>query len=128
MKRQAVAMGTMVVLLIAGLVAAEETEDKAIAAIAKLEGRIKRDENKPGRPVVALDLTRTEVIDAGLKNLAALKQLKTLDLGGTKVTDAGLKDLATLKQLQVLDLASTKVTDAGVKELAKALPGCQFER
>ena len=43
--------------------------------------------------------------DAGLKELAALKQLQSLDLiGCNKVTDAGLKELAALKQLQSLNL------------------------
>ena len=38
-----------------------------------------------------------------------LKQLTVLNLVGTKVTDAGLKELATLKQLQTL--AQTQVRD-----------------
>src|SRR5205807_9707683 len=39
----------------------------------------------------------------------------------TKVTDAGLKELADLKQLTWLDFTGTKVTNAGVKELQAAL-------
>ena len=62
------------------------------------------------------------VTDAGLKELAGLKQLQTLYLGSTRVTDAGLKELAGLKQLQSLNLHDTKVTNAGVQELQKALP------
>jgi hypothetical protein len=65
-----------------------------------------------------LDLSLTLVRDAGLKELAGLKQLRILDLWGTRVTDAGLKELAGLKQLQVLNLHDTPVTDAGLKELA----------
>jgi internalin A len=65
-----------------------------------------------------LNLTRTKVTDAGLKELAALKELRALDLTDTKVTDAGLKELAALKQLQALRLFDTRVTDAGLKELA----------
>ncbi|GAG37153.1 unnamed protein product, partial [marine sediment metagenome] len=37
-----------------------------------------------------------------------------LTLSNTKVTDAGLKELAGLKQLQSLNLFRTKVTDAGL--------------
>ena len=59
-----------------------------------------------------------EITDAGLKELAGLKNLQRLDLSGTKITDAGLKELAGLKSLQTLDLAATQVTDAGLKELA----------
>ncbi len=58
------------------------------------------------------------VTDAGLKELAALKELRALDLSNTQVTDAGLKELAGLKSLQALNLGGTEVTDAGVKALA----------
>jgi len=34
----------------------------------------------------------------GTKELAPLKELHTLDLGSTKVTDAGMKELAGLKE------------------------------
>ena len=44
-----------------------------------------------------------------------------LDLSNTKVTDAGLKELADLKQLQVLFLG-TNVTNAGKDTLRSALP------
>jgi hypothetical protein len=68
------------------------------------------------------------VTDAGLKELAPLKQLTTLSLFGTKVTDAGLKGLAPLKSLTELDLFDTQVTDSGVKELQKALPKCNIRK
>ena len=64
-----------------------------------------------------LDLTHSGMTDAGLKELAPLKQLASLGLGFTKVTDAGLKELASLKQLTYLYLDGTKVTDAGLKDL-----------
>jgi hypothetical protein len=51
-----------------------------------------------------------------------------LNLQGTGVMDAGLKELAGLKNLQELDLRDTKVTEAGVAELIKALPGCKIYR
>jgi internalin A len=49
-------------------------------------------------------LAATEITDAGLKELAGLKNLQWLDLSSTKITDAGLKELAALKNLQTLDL------------------------
>jgi hypothetical protein len=73
-----------------------------------------------------LDLSRTQLTDAGLKQLARFKYLQALDLVFTQVTDAGLKHLAGLKKLQYLYLDRTKVTDAGVKELRKTLPGCRI--
>jgi hypothetical protein len=47
---------------------------------------------------------------------------------GQKITDAGLKELAALKNLRLLTLQYTEVTDAGVAELQKALPNCKIER
>ena len=66
----------------------------------------------------------------GFKFQKALQQLQVaaLNLDDTPVTDAGLKDIATLKNLTRLSLLNTKVTDAGVRELQKALPGCKIAR
>ena len=44
------------------------------------------------------------------------------------VTDAGLTELAVLKQLQLLKLDGTKVTDADMAELKRALPECEMRR
>jgi hypothetical protein len=129
---------------------ADEAEDKAVAFVQKLGGKVERDEKAPGKPVVAvsltfikvkdaelkelaplknlhtLDLTGTQVGDVGLKGLAPLKNLHELQLGGTQVGDAGLKELAALKNLKFVDLGATKVTAAGVKELQMALPKCKI--
>ncbi|MDW7996019.1 MAG: hypothetical protein RMI91_15335 [Gemmatales bacterium] len=42
-----------------------------------------------------------------------------LDLSKMQITDAGLKELATLKNLTVLDLTNTQISDAGLKELTQ---------
>jgi hypothetical protein len=42
------------------------------------------------------------------------------------VTDAGLKHLAALKNLKRLNLWDTNVTDAGAKWLKEALPQCEI--
>jgi hypothetical protein len=72
------------------------------------------------RQLRSLDLTQANISDAGLQALAGLAELRTLRLAGlsTKVTDAGMKELLALRNLQLLDLSDTQVTDAGVKELA----------
>ena len=59
---------------------ADEAEDKAVAFIKKLGGAVMRDEKKPGKPVVHVDLSRTKISDAALKELATFKQLQKLDL------------------------------------------------
>jgi len=68
------------------------------------------------------------VTDAGLKELAPLKQLRELFLSGTRVTDVGMKELAGLTELRELSLANTQVTAAGVARLHKALPQCEITR
>ena len=67
-----------------------DAEKKAIAAIKKLGGKVTFDEKKPGKPVISVNLRRTEVTDAGLVHLKGLKNLQTLFLNSTKITDAGL--------------------------------------
>src|SRR5262249_24140874 len=65
-----------------------------------------------------LSLSGAAITDAGLKDLARLKQLQALNLSATRITDAGMKEIAGMKQLQALNLLYTRVTDAGLKELA----------
>jgi hypothetical protein len=57
-----------------------------------------------------------------MKVLAGLTRLEHLELGRTKITDAGLKELVPLKQLRLLYVGDTQVTDAGVQELKDAVP------
>ena len=64
-------------------------------------------------------LYRTQITDAGLKDVAKLQNLRWLNLSQTKITDAGLKDVAKLQKLDWLHLSSTQITDAGLKEVAK---------
>lgn len=74
--------------------------------------------------LTCLDLSETAVTDAGLKELAGLQKLTTLNLKRTKISNAGLKTLAGLRNLVHLDVAFTKVTDAAVDEFRKELPKC----
>jgi hypothetical protein len=100
-------------------------EASVVAALEKLGATIERDEKQPGKPVVQVEIVGTKATDADVKNLTALKRIRSLSLGNTKVTDSGVKELAALKGLQSLDLRRTKVTDAGVKELT-GLRGIQM--
>jgi hypothetical protein len=77
--------------------------------------------------VLALDLRNTEVTDAGLKELAPLKNLATLDLRRTRVTDAGLKELAPLKNLTSVMLP-TSISEQAAAALQKLLPNCKVAR
>jgi len=69
-----------------------------------------------------LDLSNTQVTDAGLAHLKGLTNLSFLSLSNTQVTDAGLAHLKGLTNLSFLSLERTRVTDAGLKELKRALP------
>jgi Leucine-rich repeat (LRR) protein len=73
-----------------------------------------------------LDLRGTQVTDAGLVDLARLKNLLWLDLSD-HITDAGLPKLESLANLSHLHLAKSKVTAEGVQKLKKALPKCEIE-
>ncbi|MBC8326373.1 MAG: hypothetical protein H8E27_12190 [Verrucomicrobia subdivision 3 bacterium] len=76
--------------------------------------------------VEVLLLFRTQITDAGLKEVAKLQKLKTLSLFRTQITDAGLKEVAKLHHLEGLNLLGTQVTKAGVAELKRALPNCKI--
>jgi internalin A len=81
--------------------------------------------------VIGVNLAHTNVTDAGLKELAGMKNLAWISLEGTHVTDAGLKTLAGHKNLTRIDLqgiARQDVTDAGVAQLRKDLPNCTINR
>jgi N-acyl-D-amino-acid deacylase len=69
-----------------------------------------------------LDLTATEIGDEGLKHLAGLTRLQHLRLNYGRFTDKGVAALAGLRSLSTLEVARSRVTDSSVDTLA-ALPG-----
>jgi hypothetical protein len=60
-------------------------------------------------------------IDALAPTIAALTRLEILDLSGTDLSDAGLAKLATLRNLKTLHLSQTAITDASLPML-RSLP------
>lgn len=91
--------------------------EQTIARIAKLGGKFELDEQRPGKPVIKVDLRRTKVTDADLEILKGFTQLRSLNLGSLGVTDAGMKHLKGLTALEHLNLAHTTVGDAGLEHL-----------
>jgi hypothetical protein len=75
-----------------------------------------------------LHLEKTGVGDDGVAHLKALAELRYLNLYGTKVGDKSLAALKGLKNLQSLFLWQTSVTDAGAEDLQKALPTLYINR
>lgn len=69
------------------------------------------------QPVTALDLSKSEVRDAGLTILDKNPFLERLSLANNRISDAGLTHLAGLGHLQSLHLYDTDVTDAGLVHL-----------
>ena len=75
-------------------------------------------EPKLGCPLQELDLSETDASDQTLAELAdAMPGLFKLDLSGTNVTDAGLERLLRFEGLTTLGLSRTKVTPEGVARL-----------
>src|SRR5688500_17001804 len=98
----------LIVVLLAAPARADEAE---AAALEKLGATLQRDQKLVGTPVVAAYLDNTKASDADLRHLAAFPGLGVLALFKTAVGDAGLKQLAGLKDLHWLRLDYTRVTD-----------------
>ena len=47
----------------------DEAEDKAAQFVERLKGKVERDDTKPGKPVVTVDLSHKKVTDARVKEL-----------------------------------------------------------
>src|ERR1700685_2861981 len=127
MTRRRIATGSLLALLIAGVVvktlqfaevvANSTAEKRAMDAVHKLGGGFRAAERSTDLPkwlsgvlpksftpksfaIEEMVLNDTPVTDEWLKVLSGLKNVYTLNLSGTKVTDAGIKELATLKSLK----------------------------
>lgn len=75
-----------------------------------------------GPRVVALDLSRSAVTDAGLAQLASFFVLQRLRLDRTTIGDGGLVHLSALPALSWLNLVGTRLTDAAAGTLAAMAP------
>ena len=102
---------------------------KAIGEIEKLGGRVIIDEKSPDKPVIGVDLVRSQVTDDGLEHLKGLTKLQRLYLG-SDITVAGLEHLKGLTQLKELYLDGTEMTDVELKHLKglTQLRGLHFYR
>lgn len=70
------------------------------------------------RSVRTLDVTFQPITDAGLKLIEALPRLEILRLYGTQVTDESIRTLSTLPMLSTLHIGCTRITKRGISELA----------
>lgn len=70
---------------------------------------------------------RMAITDAGLKNIARMKELEHVMVCGAPITDVGLMHLASLPSLELVRLRNTSVTPEGIEQLKRALPSCKVE-
>jgi internalin A len=62
-------------------------------------------------------LTGTNVSDEGIKMIAGFGHLKSISLARTQVSDAGLKQLESLTELEILHVGETSISDEGLRHL-----------
>jgi hypothetical protein len=112
-----------VLLLIATLtLPADEkigAQEKAIAVIKKMGGRVQIDSKAPGKPVVKVFLFGGKIAGTGLGCLKALPAVYWVGLHDSDTTNADVKHLKSLPKLRRLSLAETKITDAALMDLKK---------
>ncbi|MHA8087397.1 c-type cytochrome domain-containing protein [Aquirufa sp. Wall-65K1] len=71
--------------------------------------------------VVTLSLAKMPVQNTDLAFVKVFEHLHTLNLNFTDVTEAGLKELAGMKELMVLSLSGTKLKAAGLSSALKSI-------
>jgi internalin A len=64
-----------------------------------------------------LDLSHSQLDDAGLARLVSLKRLRGLNLSETKLTDSAARSLAAFANVETLHLSGTQITDQALLDL-----------
>jgi hypothetical protein len=94
-------------------------EAEAIQLIAKENGKVSRDAQVPGAPIVGVELIGARVSDATAVALGKLTCVRSLDLQSTDGKGGVVQHLGGLRLLEKLDLGLCPwLTDAGVAEVA----------
>ena len=90
--------------------------DRVIAGLEAQFAKVERDESRPGRPLVGVDLKSIPVEDVDWGGLSTLKDLRKLSTRATP--DSGLVHLAGLAGLRELHLnCGSAITDEGLIHL-----------
>ena len=71
-------------------------------------------EFKNCKNLTTLDLSNTQISDAGLAHFKNCKNLTTLNLYNTQISDAGLAHFKDCKNLAYLNLTNTEISDIGL--------------
>lgn len=90
--------------------------DAALELLARLGTGIEYTESEPDGIV---NLTESDVTDDDLGHLVFYPGFAALDLTMTQITDAGLRFTGEMRSLENLSLYQTHITDVGLKELGR---------
>ena len=74
-----------------------------------------------------LNLSGTQISDAGMERLKGFTKLELLDLDETNLTDKGLEPLKVLKNMKRISIRGTKISEEGLKYFHASLPECKIE-
>ena len=92
-------------------------QERAIAEIEGRAGSYKIDETLPGKPIVKVDLSFSEIDADCITVVGNLPHLQYLSLLETSVTDDDIVPLGALTELRALNLMSTHIRGAGLLQL-----------
>ncbi len=93
------------------------TQERAIADIEGRAGTYKIDPTLPGKPIVKVDLSFSEINPNSMRLVGKLSHLRQLSLLDTSVTDEDIGPLSALTELRSLNLMSTNVRGVGLTQL-----------
>ena len=85
------------------------SQERAIAEIEGNNGSYKVDATLPGKPIVRVDLSFTEINAKSIRLVGKLPHLQQLNLLETSVTDEDLAPLGALTELRSLNLMATHI-------------------
>jgi len=74
----------------------KSADENVVSVVSSLEGIVANDCRAPSKPVTAIILRDSKVMDDHLAHFENLDRLQTLILSNTQVSDTGLKHLAGL--------------------------------
>ncbi len=92
--------------------------DPTVAALMKIGGHVERDERRPNRPIIEVQLGGPQVNDAVMEKLKGLSELRSFGIGSCpNVTAAGIANVKGLKKLVSIHFHGNDVKDAWLEPL-----------
>ena len=104
--------------LVGGNIHAQSDDAVVALRVLAMGGIVERDDKRPGRPVVAVELGPA-IADGNLSFLHKARQLRRLKLHSAKITDASAAELARFIEITELDLRSPNITGTTIAQLGR---------